>query len=190
MKKIDLMTGQKYIKDNNHIKLIIINPNGDMYLASNQYDNLSMIKDFNIKVPMIYDTCKTHAHYIQVLLHKYFINNPNYQHIINNKDIFDAIIDTTNQLLKDGFIVFYNITNYNERTNNNQKNTQTGILNINYYKVTKEQKERLLELEKELKDFTTINVPEYLDPIIGYNDNYIKPNQLYETIFGKKRKTR
>ena len=191
MQKIDFMTGKKYIKDDNDIKMIVIAPNGDMYLATRKYDGLSMKKDLNIPEFNDYELCQYHAHYIRALIHRYFNNNPNYLNCIKNKDIYEAAIDTTNQLVKDGFIVFYNITQYDKITYNEKKDPKIGIININRELITKEQEKSLLILEKELKDFDAINIPEYLGKEKGYKDNYIySSDQICKTILKQKGKSK
>ena len=186
MQKIDFITGKQFIKDDKDIKMIVIAPNGDMYLATRKYDGLSIKKDLKIPVFNEYDLCKYHAHYIRILLHRYFKNNPTYLNCLKNEDIYDAAIDATSKLVKDGFIVFYNITQYNE--NNTPK---IGIININMELITKEQEKSLLVLEEELKDFDIINIPEYLGEEKGYKDNYIySSDQICKTILKSRSKTR
>ncbi len=62
MQKIDFITGKQFIKDDKDIKMIVIAPNGDMYLATRKYDGLSIKKDLKIPVFNEYDLCKYHAH--------------------------------------------------------------------------------------------------------------------------------
>ena len=191
MQKIDFMTGKSYIKDDNDIKMIVIAPNGDMYLASRKYDGLSMKKDLKIPGFNDYDLCQYHAHYIKVLLHRYLKNNPNYESCIKSKDIYDAAIDATSKLVNDGFIVFYNITLYDRIRHNEKEDPKIGIINMNKDLITKDQEKSLLILEEELNNFNIINIPEYLGDNKGYKDNYIySSNQIYETILKQKGKSK
>ena len=191
MQRIDFMAGTHFVKDDKDIKMIVIDPNGNMYLATRKYDGLSMKKDLNVPEFNDYELCQYHAHYIRVLLHRYFKNNPNYLKYLKNEDIYEAAIDTTNQLVKDGFIVFYNTTQYDKMTYNEKKDPKIGIININMELLTKEQEKSLLVLEEELKDFDAINIPEYLGPKKGYKDNYIhSSDQICKTILKQKGKSK
>ena len=191
MKKIDFMTGKNYIKDDNDIQMIVIAPNGDMYLATRKYDGASMKKD--LKIPGFNDEelCQYHAHYMKVLLYRYFKNNPNYETYINNKDIYDSAIDATNKLVNDGFIVFLNITLYDRLRHNEKQDPKIGILNLNKEFISKEQEKSLFILEEELKKFEIINIPEYLGKEKGYKDNYIfSSDQISKTILKQKGKSK
>ena len=191
MQKIDFMIGNKFIKDDNDIQMIVIAPNGDMYLASRKYNGLSMKND--LKIPGFNDNelCQYHAHYMKVLLYRYFKNNPNYETYINNKDIYDSAIDATSKLVNDGFIVFYNITLSDRIRHNEKEDPKIGIINLNKQLISKEQEKSLLTLEEELKDFDAINIPEYLGKEKGYKDNYIySSDQICKTILKSRSKTR
>ena len=192
MKAIDFMSGKEFIKDEEDIKLIIINPEGDIYLASKKYDNMSMKKDFNLNYYNDNEKCNHHKDYIQVLLNRYFKDNPNYKKYIKKYTNEENLTLTTNvihQLLKDGYIIFSNLTTYGSIYF--MLHGKNGRLFINLPTVTKEQAKSLKTIENYIENFEEITIEKYLDhqrnkcQLIQLNNN-----RIYNTLFEKKSKAK
>lgn len=158
--KIDFMNKKQYIKEDKDIKLIIIDPNGKIYLSTISNDGNDMKKTYNLDFYPDNYKCTYHIDYLQVFLNRFLKENKNYKSLIgliNNDKTFNIF----DQLLKDGYIVFSNNTSYEGIFY--QINGTYGDLYINWPTITKEQESSLSEIEEELSTFNTIDIKKYLD---------------------------
>ena len=192
MKIIDFMTGKDFVKDNEDIKLIVISPEGNIFLASKKYDNYLMKKDFNIPYYEDNEKCTHHKDYIQALLNRYFKDNPKYKKSMKNFTPEENLTITTNvihQLLDDGYVIFSNITTYDGIFY--QLHGTNGRIFINYPTITEKQEESLKKIEEYLKNFKEITIENYLDHKNNLCDIYtIHSNSIYNTILGKKSRSK
>ncbi|MEE3343600.1 MAG: hypothetical protein VZS44_05880 [Bacilli bacterium] len=192
MQTIDFMTGKKFIKDEEDIKFIIISPKGDIYLASKKYDEYLMKKDFKLDYYNDNDKCNHHKDYIQVLLNRFFKDNPNYKKYLKNFSSDENLIVTTNvihQLLNDGYIIFSNLTTYGSMYY--LLHGKNGRLFVNYPTITKEQEESLKEIENYLEKFEEITIEKYSNHEKNIcNLLYLENNKIYNALFEKKSKTK
>ena len=147
-----------------------------------------MKKDFNLDYYNDTDRCLHHKDYIQVLLNRFFKNNPNYKKYIKNFTPEENLTITTNvihQLLKDGYIIFSNLTTYDSIYF--LLHGKNGRLFINYPTITEKQEKSLKEIEQYLESFKEITIEKYSDYKKNiYNILYIDDNTIYDTIFEKK----
>lgn len=172
--KIDFMNKEEYKKDKKDVKLIIIAPDGTIYISSTSNDS----KDMNIYKLQFYPKnykCTYHIDYLQVFLNNYFFQNPNYQNLIGVTDNSKtySIID---QLLIDGYIVFSNNTIYEGIFY--ILNGTYGDLYINWKKLTPEQEHALSIIEEDLSNFDTIQINKYIDYEKHIEEKYTKKKNI------------
>lgn len=171
--KIDFMTKKEYQKEEKDIKLIIIAPTGTIYQTTITKDGTNMQKNYNLDFYPDNYQCTYHIDYLQVFLNNYLKENPNYKKLIGliTSDNIFKIID---QLLKDGYIIFSNNTNY--QSIHYQLNGTEGELYINWPTITIEQENALSEIEEETSRFNTISISKFTDYKNNQQELYIIKN--------------
>ena len=134
---INFMTGSKYEKDSSHVKLMIIDKDGNSYIANRSSDGGNMREEYGLDFYDKNHRCEYHIDYLQVLLKRYFSDNKNYQKFIGNPDNFNTF-GIISKLVEDGYIVFEtsHLSQYGiiatkveektEQTKNETNNPKTG----------------------------------------------------------------
>ena len=72
---INFMTGSKYEKDSSHVKLMIIDKDGNSYIANRSSDGGNMREKYGLDFYDKNHRCEYHIDYLQVLLKRYFSVN-------------------------------------------------------------------------------------------------------------------
>lgn len=157
---INFMTGSKYEKDSSHVKLMIIDRDGNSYIANRSSDGANMREKYGLDFYDKSHNCQYHIDYLQVLLSKYFSDNKNYQKFIGNADNFNTY-GIISKLVEDGYIVFSNNTSYEGITY--QINGTLGSIYINNDLTTDEQIEALKNNSRYLDDINSLEIKVFGD---------------------------
>lgn len=177
------MSGKKYKNIEKDVKILLISPNGTIFVTDNSNDNKNMRKEYNLKQYREDEKCKYHIDYLVVLLNKYFQNNINYKQFLTTRETTD-VYKILNQFLLDGYIVFLNSTLYDNISY--LLNGSQGELLINYKKITSFQLLALKKIESLLKTITQITINKYLDYPKNYLETLTTPsNQISELLIEK-----
>lgn len=177
------MSGKKYKNIEKDVKILLISPNGTIFVADNSNDNKNMRKEYNLIQYKDYETCKYHIDYLVVLLNKYFKNDINYKPFLTSKETTD-VYRILNQFLLDGYIVFFNSTLYDNISY--LLNGTEGELLINYKKITSLQLLSLKKIETLLKTITKITINKYLNYPENNSEKLTTPsNQISELLIEK-----
>lgn len=157
---INFMTGSKYEKDSSHVKLMIIDKDGNSYIANRSSDGGNMREKYGLDFYDKNHRCEYHIDYLQVLLKRYFSDNKNYQKFIGNPDNFNTF-GIISKLVEDGYIVFSNSTTYEGITY--KLHGTLGEVYINKSLVTNEQIEALKKNSKYLSDINSLSIKVFGD---------------------------